>query len=68
MWSINIINIMNNLIKGEMKMSNKETWKQQILDAFHFRHATKSFDPNKKISDSDFRFILETGTLEICRC
>lgn len=44
-------------------MSNKETLKQQILDAFHFRHATKSFDPNKKISDDDFRFILETGRL-----
>jgi nitroreductase len=54
---------MNDLIKGEMKMNNKETWKQQILDAFRFRHATKSFDPNKKISDDDFRFILETGRL-----
>jgi nitroreductase len=44
-------------------MTNKETLKQQILDAFHFRHATKSFDPNKKISEDDFRFILETGRL-----
>lgn len=44
-------------------MSNKETLKQQILDAFQFRHATKSFDPNKKISNDDFRFILETGRL-----
>ncbi|GAB7054177.1 hypothetical protein JCM16163A_09230 [Paenibacillus sp. YK5] len=34
--------------------------KQEILDAFYFRHATKQFDPTKKISDEDFRFILET--------
>ncbi|RSK25944.1 NAD(P)H-dependent oxidoreductase [Bacillus sp. HMF5848] len=37
--------------------------KQEILDAFYFRHATKEFDPTKKISDEDFRFILETGRL-----
>jgi nitroreductase len=35
--------------------------KQEILEAFQFRHATKEFDPTKKISDSDFEFILETG-------
>ncbi|SET23129.1 hypothetical protein SAMN05216389_10777 [Oceanobacillus limi] len=44
-------------------MHNKENLKQEILDAFHFRHATKEFDPNKTISDEDFRFILETGRL-----
>jgi nitroreductase len=37
--------------------------KQDILDAFHFRHACKAFDPRRKISDEDFRFILETGRL-----
>jgi nitroreductase len=37
--------------------------KQEILDAFNFRHATKEFDPTKKISDEDFQFILETGRL-----
>lgn len=37
--------------------------KTQILDAYNFRHATKEFDPNKKVSDSDFEFILETGRL-----
>ncbi|SEM19981.1 Nitroreductase [Mesobacillus persicus] len=37
--------------------------KQEILDAFQFRHATKEFDPNQKISDEDFEFILETGRL-----
>ncbi|WP_341357674.1 NAD(P)H-dependent oxidoreductase [Rossellomorea sp. y25] len=42
---------------------NKERVKQDILDAYHFRHATKEFDPNKKVSDDDFRFIMETGRL-----
>lgn len=37
--------------------------KQDILDAFHFRHACKTFDPARKIPDEDFRFILETGRL-----
>lgn len=37
--------------------------KQEILDAFMFRHACKEFDPERKIPDEDFRFILETGRL-----
>ncbi len=37
--------------------------KQDILQAFNFRHACKTFDPARKISDDDFRFILETGRL-----
>lgn len=37
--------------------------KQEILDAFMFRHACKEFDATKKISDDDFSFILETGRL-----
>lgn len=36
---------------------------QDILDAFHFRHACKTFDPNRRIGDADFRLILETGRL-----
>ncbi|GKU82653.1 NAD(P)H-dependent oxidoreductase [Niallia sp. NCCP-28] len=44
-------------------MSKNETKKQEILDAFQFRHATKEFDPAKKISDEDFQFILETARL-----
>ncbi|MDR4399215.1 NAD(P)H-dependent oxidoreductase, partial [Bacillus atrophaeus] len=28
--------------------------KTQIIDAYKFRHATKEFDPAKKISESDF--------------
>ncbi|MGG1218720.1 NAD(P)H-dependent oxidoreductase [Priestia endophytica] len=42
---------------------NNTDKKQEILDAFTFRHATKEFDPTKKISDKDFQFILETGRL-----
>lgn len=37
--------------------------KQAILDACLFRHACKAYDPARKISDDDFRFILETGRL-----
>ncbi|MGD6958799.1 NAD(P)H-dependent oxidoreductase [Rossellomorea aquimaris] len=44
-------------------MAGKEQLKQDILDAYHFRHATKEFDSNKKVSDDDFRFIMETGRL-----
>ena len=44
-------------------MRDKETLKKEILDAYHFRHATKQFDPEKKVSDEDFQFIMETGRL-----
>jgi len=37
--------------------------KNEILSAMQFRHATKEFDSSKKITDSDFEFILETGRL-----
>lgn len=37
--------------------------KEQVMNAFQFRHATKKFDVTKKISDEDFNFILETGRL-----
>ncbi len=37
--------------------------KQEILNAFLFRHACKEFDPTKKISEEDFQFILETARL-----
>lgn len=37
--------------------------KQEIISAFMFRHACKEFDPEKKIPDDDFKFILETGRL-----
>ena len=41
----------------------KETKKQLLLDAYHFRHACKLFDETKKISKEDFEFILECGRL-----
>lgn len=39
------------------------TSKQDILDAFHFRHACKEFDAERKIPGADFEFILETARL-----
>ncbi|GLO67815.1 NAD(P)H-dependent oxidoreductase [Oceanobacillus kimchii] len=44
-------------------MTEKAKKKQEILDAFQFRHATKEYDNSKKITDEDFNFILETGRL-----
>ena len=37
--------------------------KQQVLDAFHFRCATRYYDPERKISREDFDYILELGRL-----
>ncbi|MBE9542417.1 MAG: NAD(P)H-dependent oxidoreductase, partial [Proteobacteria bacterium] len=37
--------------------------KEKILEAFHFRHACKEFDADRKISDEDFDFIMETARL-----
>lgn len=37
--------------------------KQNILEAFWYRHACKEFDSSQKISAADFEFILETGRL-----
>lgn len=39
------------------------TSKQDILDAFQFRHACKEFDADRKIPGADFDFILETARL-----
>ncbi|MBD0381367.1 NAD(P)H-dependent oxidoreductase [Paenibacillus sedimenti] len=39
------------------------SFKEQILDAYRFRHACKEFNPELKISEADFAFILETGRL-----
>ncbi|XJZ26607.1 NAD(P)H-dependent oxidoreductase [Bacillota bacterium Lsc_1132] len=44
-------------------MQDKELVKKEMIEAFQFRHATKEFDSDKKISDDDFRFILETARL-----
>ncbi|MFT4186088.1 MAG: NAD(P)H-dependent oxidoreductase [Micrococcaceae bacterium] len=45
-----------------MTNTNNVTAKQ-VLSAFNFRHATKKFDEAKKISDSDFKVILEAAQL-----
>ena len=34
-----------------------------VLDAFHFRHATKAFEPGRSIPDQDFQTILEAARL-----
>ncbi|OZB91298.1 NAD(P)H-dependent oxidoreductase [Paenibacillus sp. XY044] len=44
-------------------MITTESKKEEILQAFQFRHACHVFDINKKISNEDFRFILEAGRL-----
>ena len=36
---------------------------QQIIDAFNFRHATKVFDPERKINPEQFNTILESARL-----
>lgn len=36
---------------------------EDILHAFHFRHACKAFDPERRVSDSDFGIILEAARL-----
>ncbi|GGB06971.1 NAD(P)H-dependent oxidoreductase [Macrococcus hajekii] len=42
---------------------NNEQVKQQVLSAFEFRRAIKSYDPDKKIEQSDLEYILEAGRL-----
>lgn len=37
--------------------------KEQILEAYRFRHACKEFDASRRIDEQDFQFILETGRL-----
>ncbi|QKX05825.1 NAD(P)H-dependent oxidoreductase [Aquimarina sp. TRL1] len=36
---------------------------KDIINAFQFRHATKEFDPSRKLSDTDINFILQTANL-----
>ncbi|KAA5821407.1 NAD(P)H-dependent oxidoreductase [Algibacter amylolyticus] len=44
-------------------MSTPNIQTEDILNAFEFRHATKEFDPTKKVSDKDINFILKTANL-----
>ncbi|TDM12959.1 NAD(P)H-dependent oxidoreductase [Macrococcus bovicus] len=42
---------------------DKEQVKQQVLEAFRFRRAIKSYDPAKKVEQADLDYILEAGRL-----
>ncbi|KHF40617.1 NAD(P)H-dependent oxidoreductase [Halalkalibacter okhensis] len=44
-------------------MEQSKMKREEILHALTFRHATKEFDPSKKISKEDFDLILEAGRL-----
>ncbi len=44
-------------------MPNRAVSNQGILDALYFRHATKVFDPDRKITEEDFQLILEAARL-----
>jgi len=44
-----------------MKIPNID--KQEILNAFQFRHACKEFDVTKKVPEPDINFILQTANL-----
>lgn len=46
-----------------MEKQTVEQVKEQFLKAMNDRHATKQYDAERKISDSDFNFILEAGRL-----
>lgn len=46
-----------------MEPTTQTIKKEEILNAYHFRHATKVFDDSRKITAEDFEFILETGRL-----
>lgn len=48
---------------SDEQVLNKKQIKEQFLDAMNFRHATKEYDKNRKISDKDFNYILEAGRL-----
>ncbi len=37
--------------------------KKEVLNAFQYRHACKEFDSNKKVSEEDINFILQTANL-----
>jgi len=44
-------------------MNTPNISKNEIINAFQFRHATKEFDETKKVSDEDIDFILKTANL-----
>ncbi len=44
-------------------MNTPNISKEEILNAFQYRHATKEFDDTKKVSDKDINFIMKTANL-----
>ena len=44
-------------------MSIPNISKETVLNAFQYRHATKEFDPERKLTDEDINFILKTANL-----
>ncbi|CAM1333516.1 NAD(P)H-dependent oxidoreductase [Tenacibaculum aestuariivivum] len=44
-------------------MKTPNILKEDILNAFKFRHATKEFDSTKKLSDNEIKFVLQTANL-----
>ena len=48
---------------NNMSETSIEEVKKQLLHAYAFRHAVKDFDPNRKVSQEDFDFILEAGRM-----
>lgn len=44
-------------------MGTSKISKEDIINAFQFRHATKEFDDTKKLSDEEINFILKTANL-----
>lgn len=44
-------------------MDTPNVSKEEVINAFEYRHATKEFDSSKKVSDEDINFILKTANL-----
>lgn len=44
-------------------MNTPNIAKEDILNAFNYRHATKEFDATKTVSDEDINFIIKTANL-----
>lgn len=44
-------------------MNTPNISKEDIINAYQFRHATKEFDATKKLSDEEINFILQTANL-----
>ncbi|WP_256083745.1 aldehyde dehydrogenase family protein, partial [Staphylococcus aureus] len=57
-----LVNLYSNKYKNG-RLCSMSNMNQTIMDAFHFRHVTKQFDPQKKVSKEDFETILESGRL-----